>query len=102
VPPTAGELLAYLLRRQERNDPNFWGEKLAESGGTTPEELSLTSDLNLRKAKRKVLISKALREKFDQKIIFDVQQILRFAGTELTYGFLAPFCFPTRLCNSIN
>ena len=84
VPPTAFVLLAYLLRNQEKNELIFWGEKLVESGAITPEELYLTSDLKLRKTKRKVLPNKALRNEFDQKISSDVQQILRFARTEST------------------
>lgn len=76
VPPAAFVLLAYVLRRQEKKELIFWGEKLVESGAITLEELNLLSDLDLRKNARKLLTNDTQKSEFDRKISSDIKQVL--------------------------
>jgi RsiW-degrading membrane proteinase PrsW (M82 family) len=82
IPPAAFVLLAFCLRYQERNELEYWGEKSVEMGAITPEEFVLAYDLKQRKSARKMLTNSTQRSEFDEKISFNVKQILGFAKNQ--------------------
>jgi RsiW-degrading membrane proteinase PrsW (M82 family) len=82
IPPATFVLLAFLLRSQEKSELEFLGMRLIESGNLTEEELSLASDLKLRKSTREKLSTQEQKSQFDLKVGDDVRKILEQTRTE--------------------